>query len=329
MKNSSKQYQVRKVFNSLWNDKNVYSSTKNTNDKIKLLKWSDFNLVKWLKKICKNKEKIDVLDAGCGLSYNFLNLLEIFEENKNILFPNIKKPQIFYKGIDLIDLRKANTFLVKNAKVIAPSFVLNCNFKKQDILKIKSDKSEKFDLIFAFGSLHHTPSVSKSIIVLQKSLKEKGFLIGWIINKQKPLRIVTDKFFRNYFSKFSSISDCIQELKTLSTIFKLLSKKIEKTKIKISNSIKFLSLQPGTYNLQTLLYDYFIKIYYNKNETEKRRIHQLFDWFNPKYYHQTTKNELKQILTKQLNLKNVSIVEKTNGIFFCASNNAKKQKNIK
>ena len=75
----------------------------------------------------------------------------------------------------------------------------------------------------------------------------------------------------------------------------------------------------GKYNLQTLFYDFFLKCYYKSGESqegETRVIAQLFDWFNPLYYHQTSRSELIEMIENLDEIKNYEIISKTNGHFF-------------
>ena len=88
----------------------------------------------------------------------------------------------------------------------------------------------------------------------------------------------------------------------------------------IPKNSKLLDLKAGQYKLQTLLYDYFLKCYYRSEESERRQLHQLFDWFSPDYYHQTTRYELEEIIS-ELNFDNreceiLDIVSKENGHYF-------------
>jgi hypothetical protein len=78
-------------------------------------------------------------------------------------------------------------------------------------------------------------------------------------------------------------------------------------------------LDPGTYRLQNLLYDYFFKCYFrggNLDEGLPRVKAQLFDWFVPKYYHQTTRMELCSMIDMLGGSSDKEIISKTNGHFF-------------
>ena len=168
----------------------------------------------------------------------------------------------------------------------------------------------------AIGSLHHTPGVMESLSATLKCVKPGGYYLGWIINKQKPLRATTDQFFRDHFSRFNHLSECEKELGTLVEIFQALSESIGDRKIYIKNNLDFMELSPGEYGLQSLLYDYILKCYHRSGVSPKWNIYSLFDWFNPKYYHQTSREELDQLIESIDCVEPVDIVTHVSGHFF-------------
>ena len=87
------------------------------------------------------------------------------------------------------------------------------------------------------------------------------------------------------------------------------------TEIEINDDVAFLGLEKGKHRLQTLLYDHFIKCYSVEGESRRRQIQQLFDWFNPHYYHQTNRVELESMLDRCEGINVLDIVTKTNGHF--------------
>ena len=82
-----------------------------------------------------------------------------------------------------------------------------------------------------------------------------------------------------------------------------------------SDDVPVLGLPAGEYKIQTLIYDYLIKLYYVKGHSLDRTYDQLFDWFMPKWYHQTSRTELEEMI-KSLNPSRSDIVTKTNGHLF-------------
>ena len=77
-----------------------------------------------------------------------------------------------------------------------------------------------------------------------------------------------------------------------------------------------MELSSGEYSLQSLLYDYIIKCYHRPGVSPKWNIYSLFDWFNPKYYHQTSREQLEQIIQSIDCVESVDIVTQVSGHFF-------------
>ena len=51
--------------------------------------------------------------------------------------------------------------------------------------------------------MHHSESVASAIKEIRKTLKKNGLFIFWIINQQKPIRKITDSFFRDHFKEIN------------------------------------------------------------------------------------------------------------------------------
>jgi len=98
----------------------------------------------------KNKK---VLEIGCGIG----TAAQSFIENGAI-----------YTGIDLSDKS------VELAKKRLELFNLQGNIFQGNIEEIDNINDDKFDLIYSFGVLHHTPDINKSIKNIYKMLKDGG-----------------------------------------------------------------------------------------------------------------------------------------------------------
>jgi len=148
----------------------------------------------------KNKK---VLEVGCGIGTD----AQKFSENGAI-----------YKGIDLtensIDICKKRFHLLN----------LKGDFEVQNIEEYCSN--EKFDLIYSFGVLHHTPNIDKAIENCYSMLNNNGVLKvmlyaknSWKYFKIKegldqyeaqsnvPIaNVYTNEEIMNLFKKFSSVN---------------------------------------------------------------------------------------------------------------------------
>ena len=312
---SAKQKQTSQVFSSLWNDLFILKNTTGDrdardNDYKKILKWSDGKVISWINAAIKN-EKFTMLDSGCGIGWTISQFIE--KEETDLM--NLK--EFNYTGIDLIDISNNQEFLSHYTQRYLQHVSIKTSFRQMDMLNLE-DLDEEYDLVWAMGTLHHTPSVEDAFKSTYGKVKRHGTYIGWIINSQKPHRRISDDLFRQYFQKFDDINDCIDELRELSNIFQKIGSILGDEKIEIKKDLPFLELQQGQYLIQELLYDYFFKCFYksgSNDESQNRIIASLFDWFNPEYYHQTSRSQLEKIIEK-VGPSNYEIVTKTNGHFF-------------
>lgn len=285
---SSNQKKTANTFSYLWSENKVYENA--TKKEIKLhLNDSNRRSKGYVRKFLKSyfskissKNKIRFLDLGCGYGYTF-----------SIIFNNYIT-KINYFGIDLIsNLKKTKLFLIKRFK----KNNFNPTLIKISMNNPKIKKFKPFDLVWAEGSMHHSESIESAIKNVSKIIKRKGFFMFWIINEQKPIRKITDKFFREYYKKIS-FKDQMNESFQIALLANKFGKQLKDKKIKINKSIKSLGITAGNYRLQEILYDYIIKFFYNKLTTIKRNRNQIFDWFSPRFYHQTNKRNLLRLLNK-------------------------------
>lgn len=153
-------------------------------------KYLEYNIFKYFLK----RHKIDltgkvILDAGCGAGYG----LEIISKE--------------LKPAELVafDLLPEEVAQAKRRKISAKIFV-------GDITNINLS-SEKFDAVFTFTVLHHTPKWREGIKELHRVLKPGGVLL---INEHNRSAIEKfERFFRVYHPKASRFdwSEFTEELK--------------------------------------------------------------------------------------------------------------------
>jgi hypothetical protein len=174
---------------------------------------------------------------------------------------------------------------------------------------------EQYDIVTAIGTLHHTESVFNSLSSTYSMLKPGGLYVGWIINEQKPVRSVTDEYFRQCFDGTPSPSGSHGEITALAKFSMSLGEALGDQKVVVSDDVDVLGLAAGEYSIQTLIYDYIIKLYYVKGHSLERTYDQLFDWFVPKWYHQTSRAELEEMFGA-LSPTSWDIETITNGHFF-------------
>ena len=260
------QEQVSKAFDKLWNkmyDRDSFSDEELgiSNDNSKLISWSDHLITTWVSSAISDKKTIRILDLGCGGGYGFKSILELNQP----AFASLS--HIHYVGVDLIDLDEAKKNIDYFIQATLPNVSFSIDLLNEDMNTLPF--SNEFDLVIALGSLHHTPSVVSSLQSTYANLKLDGTYIGWIINEQKHLRRITDSFFREFFNDDSQQAHHDEDLSSLAIIFKSLGEALDGKSITIDKRVTCLDLDPGTYNMQSLLYDYVLKCYYKSGTSSE------------------------------------------------------------
>ncbi len=290
-----KQEQVGQTFSSLWGDTAPYASNDEALEisRRKYSDWSDGKILEWIDgALNAATEKPKVIDFGCGLGFTALSLLKGYED------------RIAYCGIDLFPLEKTGRFLTEGG-------FNDVSFENRNV--VSDTLPEGFDLAIAMGSLHHSTSIEKSLANTCQALKPGGRYIGWIINEQKRLRKATDKSFREFYATLETDEEKWTEAGRHAQIAWEIGEALGDAEITLKEDLPSWELERGTYKIQTLLFDYLVKI--SKDDTIERSMHQAYDWFVPEYYHQTSRADLLAMLDK-LSVSAIEVVTKTNGHVF-------------
>jgi tRNA (uracil-5-)-methyltransferase TRM9 len=120
-----------------------------------------YNLLPYLQSKIETKGAIRILDLGCG-NGRFLSFLEANFANYN---------NISYTGIDNADFKKIDKSLYPN---------ISSDFLDRDLLEVDWRLEGKYDIVVAFGIIHHIPGERLLISFfnnLQKVLETDGLSV--------------------------------------------------------------------------------------------------------------------------------------------------------
>ncbi|MBD3271240.1 MAG: methyltransferase domain-containing protein, partial [Elusimicrobia bacterium] len=218
--------------------------------------------------------KKNILDAGCGTGRDTLKFARL-------------SPHAHVWGVDFSD-----------SVFAAPPAVM----KRDNTLIVKADLTMLpfshgfFDFIYSEGVIHHTPDPYATFTALVNRLAHGGEIALYVYHKKPPVREFTDTYLREKTTQMSD-KECWKFSKDLTRLGKIFS--AHNKKYRIAQSIPLLHIQPGRYTIQDILYNYFIKSFWNSRFSFKENALINFDWYHPYYAYSFTVHELRRWFQKK------------------------------
>jgi SAM-dependent methyltransferase len=153
---------------------------------------------------------------------------------------------------------------------------------------------EKFDYVLCRAALHHTPDPPRTFTTLCSSLKRGGILAISVYNKKSICREAADDALRSKIAKMPP-----EEAFAASREFTILGKVLQEIQeeIVIPEDLPLLGIRKGSCKVQTLIYDHFLKCFYNSEFGEQHSTLVNFDWYHPPFAHRFTLEEVKAWFT--------------------------------
>jgi SAM-dependent methyltransferase len=294
-----KQCQTSKAFSFKWAKRDTYESEA---FKKKLYEWSVkryFGNEDERERFLEENRGKKFLDAGCGSCLSTAVLFGSFLNDME------------YLGVDISDS-------IKTAKDRFNELGIKGDFLQESIATMKL--KQKFDIIYSSGVIHHTSSPFESFRNLVSHLSVGGIIMFYIYKKKAPIREFADDFIREKISHLSD-EEAWEELVPLSKLGKVIGDlNIE---VEVDEEISLLEIPKGKYNLQRLLYWFFIKMYYDEKFSIDEMNHINFDWYRPLNCHRLSPDEIKGWL-KNLELEKLRFYVEESGITVIARKNKQK-----
>ncbi len=147
---------------------------------------------------------------------------------------------------------------------------------------------EMFDDVYSGGVVHHTPDPKGAILGIGKKVADEGVLGIYIYNRKPFIRELCDQEIRKLTTEMD-YEKCMNFSRKMTILGKAL-KKINQSLV-IEEDIDLLEIKAGKYNLQSFIYDHFIKCWYNPGQDEEYAHLVNQDWYHPLYASHHTREE--------------------------------------
>ena len=146
-----------------------------------------------------------------------------------------------------------------------------------------------FDIVYSNGVIHHTPDPEGAILGIGKKVADEGVLGIYIYNRKPFIRELCDQEVRKLTTEMN-YDDCMKFSREMTMLGKAL-KKINQP-IVIKEDIELLKIKAGKYDLQSFIYDHFVKCWYNPGQDDEYAHLVNQDWYHPRYASHHTKEEV-------------------------------------
>jgi arsenite methyltransferase len=211
-----------------------------------------------------------ILDAGCGSGFSADLWVQGWED----------APE--WVGIDIsaaVDIARDRLGGLPHA-----------DFVQADVLQLPF-ADEAFDVAFAEGVLHHTPSTWDALASLVRVLSRGGEVCFYVYRKKSPVREFTDDYVRSLVSERPP-DEAWEALRPLTHLGHALADL--RTKIEVPEDVDVLGIPAGRYDIQRLVYWHFAKLFWNDRLSFDENLHVNFDWYHPSYAHRHTEDDVRE-----------------------------------
>ena len=211
--------------------------------------------------------KRHILDAGCGNGRVTALLHSYAHHEANLV------------GIDLTSAEVAAENL---------SHLDRVSISQADLLEDLSDLG-KFDFIYCQEVLHHTADPKKAFLNLSKRLCRGGEIAIYVYKKKGPVREFADDLIRDQVSGLE-YKEAMVEMEGLTDLGRALTN--VNTKVSVPD-IKLLGIPAGEYDVQRLIYHFFLKCFWNPNLKYTENVAINYDWYHPQL---CTRHTIEEVL---------------------------------
>jgi SAM-dependent methyltransferase len=149
--------------------------------------------------------------------------------------------------------------------------------------------AKKFDYVICRAALHHTPNPRRTFASLCKALKPGGRLAITVYRKKALAREALDDAFRNVIIPMDT-----REAFAVSRQFTVLGRALQAVpgEVTIEEDLPLFGIKKGSYPVQTLIYNYFLKCFWNPVFGEEYSTLVNYDWYHPPFAYRYEPEEI-------------------------------------
>jgi hypothetical protein len=146
----------------------------------------------------------------------------------------------------------------------------------------------EFNLIYCQEVLHHTSDPRASFMNLCGRLAAKGEIAIYVYKLKAPLREYADDYLREQISGLPYES-ALSAMKEVTELGKALSDLNQTVTVP---EVKLLGIEAGEYDIQRLIYHFFLKCFWNPSLSFDENAAINYDWYHPQLCSRHTLEEI-------------------------------------
>jgi SAM-dependent methyltransferase len=196
-----------------------------------------------------------ILDAGCG------------NGRVTALLDRYAPPEVEIVAFDLTAAEVARTNLEGAERV---------TIHELDLLGDLSQLGS-FDFVYCQEVLHHTADPEAGLLNLAGLLEHGGELAIYVYRRKAPVREFTDDYVRERLSALS-YEDAMEQCRRIAELGRELSALGATVTVP---DIEGLGIEAGEYDVQRLVYHFFMKCFWNDELDAEANAAINFDWYHP------------------------------------------------
>ena len=269
----SKWEQTRTSFTDKWENNRKLAFSETLDEASDIFKWiltrnglsSTADLRAWL------STRKRILDAGCGNGRVTALLLKYAPESAHVT------------GVDLSAAEVARENLAGIAGV---------TIQQKDLMGELADLGD-FDLIYCQEVLHHTTDPRGAFLNLAGRLAPGGEIAIYVYKQKAPLREYADDYIRDKVSglPYEEARDAMVALTELGRVLSEIDVKIRVPDVDV------LGIEAGEYEVQRLVYHFFLKCFWNPSMSHADNVAINYDWYHPQLATRHTLPEVESWVT--------------------------------